>query len=76
VELGAIYRRVVEVIIGNLQTQNFEWLTVAPDTITALANLKQAWEDHRHDTNAPLTWEDVLDSVWLVPISMNDTIKF
>lgn len=63
-------------IIGNLQTQNFEWLTVAPDTDTALSNLKQAWETHASETNASLFWEDVLDGVWLVPISMNDTLKF
>lgn len=60
-------------IIGELRTRNYEWLTVTNTTEEALDNLKRSWEAHALDVPNPYTWEELLDSVTLTPILLGYT---
>lgn len=60
-------------IIGRLQTQCYEWVTLTNTVDEALSNLKNAWEAHAEESDASLTWEILEDSVTMEPISLGDT---
>ena len=62
-------------ILGKLETRNFEWVTLTETTAQALENLKQAWEAHVDESDAFWSWEDLKDSVTLMPISLGDTVN-
>lgn len=64
-------------IIGRLETRNYEWTTLAETTEQALDNLRNAWESHAFGLGAVgalYTWEDLEDSVTLEPINLGDTL--
>lgn len=60
-------------ILGRLQTRNYEWVTITETTDQALENLKASWESHREESGAWLTWDDVSEDVWLEPFNLGDT---
>jgi hypothetical protein len=61
------------VIIGRLETRNFEWTTLTNTPAEALENLRNAWELHATAPGVSLTWELLEDSVTLEPINIGDT---
>ncbi len=62
-------------ILGKLETRNYEWTTLTNTPEEALENLRNAWETHA-DTMAVnfYTWADLEDSVTLTPLNLGDTI--
>lgn len=62
-------------ILGRLETRNYEWTTLTNTPEEALENLRNAWENHSQYGSALFyTWEELQDSVTLTPLSLGDTI--
>ena len=60
-------------IIGRLQTERFEWVTLTDTPEQALTNLRDAWESHAQEKAVSFSWDFVSDSVTLEPINLGDT---
>lgn len=61
-------------IIGRLQTRNYEWVTLTNTVPEALENLKRSWEAHAEGNPEFWRWEDLEDSVTMEPLNLGDTL--
>lgn len=62
-------------ILGRLETRNYEWLTLTHTPAEAIENLRNAWNNHSQDGDLTYyKWQDLEDSVTLTPISLGDII--
>lgn len=60
-------------ILGELETTNFRWVTLTNTPEEALENLRNAWEYHAEQTGAWYTFDEL--STTLTPISLGCVIN-
>lgn len=60
-------------ILGELETTNFRWVTLTNTPEEALENLRNAWEYHAEQTGAWYTFDELSTS--LTPISLGCVIN-
>lgn len=61
-------------ILGRLETRNYEWTTLTETPEEAIENLRQAWEFHASDMAVNYySWAELEDSVTLTPLTVGET---
>lgn len=60
---------------ASLETRNFDFVAYAIDREGAIGILKCAWEKHRREMSAPLSWNELADDVQSNQVEMNTAYR-